>query len=91
MDTDLADKLADIRSSCARIEGRMDELKEAQQRDIRAVHYRIDEVKADLSKSIKAAEKRASAVDKRPAAAAGGTVALVVGVLGEALRRIIGL
>ncbi len=80
-------QLADIAAACSRIEGRFDEFIRANEIAMRGAHHRIDEVKVDVEKDI----DRVRADVRRPAATAGGIVAVVVTALIEGGRRVLGL
>ena len=80
-------QLADIVAACSRIEGRLDEIKDAHEIAIRGAHHRMDREKVDVEKDI----DRVRADVRRPAAAAGGIVAVVVAGLIEAGRKVFGL
>ena len=77
----------EVAAACSRIEGRLDEIKDAHEIALRGVHHRIDREKVDVQGDI----ARVRADVRRPAATAGGIVAVAVTALIEGGRRVLGL
>lgn len=97
----LEEKVDQIHSAVNRIEGAIPEIKENHQREIRAVHTRIREVREELSEDIgevhevaKCAKQKAVAAGTGNKQAAGGIAVVTAGVItgiAHAIKTLLGM
>lgn len=89
--------LVQVARDCSEIKGRLDEIKDAQERDVRALHHRasaieaaaasaVVETEARLSKRIAEARADARAHAVRWGGGAGTTIATVIALAWQALK-----
>lgn len=89
--------LVKVAGACERIEGRLGEIRRAQERDVRALHHRVTEVREEANQDVREAEARLSKeMDdvrsdvRQPAArwggGAGAVAAAAISVMWDALK-----